>query len=371
MVVKNLIAILIVVLIVGGVTVPMVNDFYQTDEQYTDDGWHYDDYKVIDDVESVSGVLETKTFSGVTYVHAKNVGSGTITYSDASTEDVTVSKANLDVIVALGQSNNAYVNYDSATAICPEIGTAYYYGTTSKLATGVDYETTLTIHPMVNTPGTSVIGDKAPAFCKEYYEHSYHKVYYIDGAWSGSSITQWQPDEGMYNAAATTIETAMSVIDTSLFNVETKGYTWIQGESDTDLTVSEYYDYFVTMHDSILDGGLGIELDHCFISKVKDTYANPSTAQIQLAKNLDTVTMSTKIADTFTVDNGLMGDDGVHYTQSGDNLIGTAFGESLSEYYYPTDSEIESQNLIFAAVPLMVLVALVVLSVKSFTSNKE
>lgn len=362
--IKKLLSIVIITIIVAGVSIPIINGTYIDYSQYSDNGWYYDDYKEIDNVESVSGSLETVTFSGTTYIHADSVGDGTITYTDGTTETVTVEKANLDVFVALGQSNNAYVNYDAATAICPDIGTAYYYGTTSKLTTGTDYESVFTIHPMVNTPGTSVIGDKAPAFCKEYYDHSNHKVYYIDGAWSGSSILQWQPDAGMYNAAAATVENAMSVVDTSLFNVSIKGYTWIQGESDEDMTADEYYDYFVIMHDAILAGGLSIDLDHCFISKVREIYEGPAEAQILLASNLDTVTLSTEIVDTFTVANGLMGSDDVHYSQAGDNLVGAALGDSATFYYYPWTYEDTPYSSFVVVVPVILIVALLAISIR-------
>lgn len=366
------VSIAIATLLVACVLIPIVDDYSEeVINPYVDNGWQYDDYKKINNVESVSGVLEYVTISGEGYVHATGVGQGSITYGDGSVEDVTVNKANLDVVVALGQSNNAYADYDPSEATPPPIGTAYYYGNSERPKTGFDYATVWNMYPMVTTPGVSIIGDKAPSFCKEYYDHSGHKVYYVIGSWYGTSITSWQPGEQSYEAAATTVKNALSVIDTDKFNVSTKCYTWIQGETDYNMSESTYYDYFLTMHNAIMAGGMNADLDHCFISKVRNNYPGPSEAQIKLAENVNSITMATKIVDTFTVSNGLMGDDDLHYSQEGDNIIGKALAKSAANFYYPLTVEKSMFANILFIIPALIIVAILVFAVKKTLGGRD
>lgn len=368
--VRNIILAVVFVVMVCGALIPITSEASLDHDQYVDDSWHYDDYKIIANVESADGALEIVTLSGVDYVHADDVGAGTITYSNGNVENIDVSKADLDVIVALGQSNNAYVGYDASSATCPEIGMAYYFGTDTAPINGDNPLEEGAMHPMVSIPGTVVIGDKGPSFCAAYAAHSYHKVYYISGARSGSSIGTWQPGGLSWNGAATVISNAMDAIDISKFNVSTKCYTWIQGESNYSTSAEDYYNYFVTMHNSILDGNLGIALDHCFISKVRSIDVGPSEAQIKLAEDLETVTMATEIVDTFTIANGLLESDGVHYSQAGDNLIGKALGESAADYYYPYGINGAVGQLV-SLIPVLVLAGLVLGIVVVLVSRRE
>lgn len=358
-----IIPLVVLTIVVAGVSIPLIYDSTIDYDQYKSDDWYYDDYRVLKNVESASGALEYITLSGVKYVHAVDIGEGSITYSDGHTTTLTVKKANLDVIIALGQSNNAYASWDPPTATCPEIGTAYYYGQSWKPITGDNYTTEGDMYAMVNTPGTSVIGDKAPAFCKSYYAHSNHKVYYISGACSGTSITTWQPGGTSYEIAKTLIATAMSCIDTDKFEVSTKGYTWIQGENDKFMSAFTYYDYFVAMNDAILSGGLDVYLDHCFISKLAEKYPGPCNGQMLIGKKVDTATIVTDIANTFTIANGMLASDDTHYTQAADNIIGQELGEYMTHYYYPwTPADTDYTELILV-IPVILVTLLILVAV--------
>lgn len=366
---KNIAGIVVLTIIVGSFAVPAIYDTVTDHDYYVDNAWRYDDYKKAPNVSNASGALELITISETEYLHAKDVGAATITYENGSTEDVTVSKANLDIIVALGQSNNAYAEADPSAAICPEIGMAYYYGTATQPIVGSNSYLDGDMYPMVTTPGTPVIGDKAPPFCAQYCAHTYHKVYYINGSWPGRSITTWQPGETSYVAAQTNIANAMAAVDLDKYNVSSKGYTWIQGEHDGNMPAMTYYDYFLTMHESILSGGLGIDLDHCFLSKVKNTYAGSANAQMLLAKNIDTITMSTEIADTFTIADGMLASDGIHYLQKADNLIGTALGKSAANFYYPPVIEDNEYTNLILVLPAIFVIAIVLVAVRIVRGN--
>ena len=294
--------------------------------------WEYDEYRIIDDAVSASGALEIVTVGGQSYVHASGLGAGTITRSDGSEEDIRVGKAHLDVCLMLGQSNAAYANYNLAEAPAPAPGTAYYYGHESGKYSEITFAS-CTIHSMTSADGTATTGDKAPSFAKKYYETTGHRVYFVCGAINGKSITTFDPDDGMtWRYAAEVVDYAIKALDESHYTYNSIAYMWIQGEADAGMSIEEYKSRFLEMNNAIMNGGLaGVAFHHAFISKVR-TIAS-GNAQIQLAEeHPDIITMATTISSTFTIDNGLMGSDGVHYTQSGDNLIGEALGESMGQW---------------------------------------
>ena len=322
------------------------------------EGWQYDDYKLTSAIDA-DGALELVESGNKKYLHAKDLGDGTITSNKGKTETVTVDKAELDVFFALGQSNNAYMSHDKTTASpVPMRGDAYYYGNSEAPTTGLYQPDDATMMPMSTLAGEANIGDKAPAFCAEYTQLTHHKVYYIIGAWSSSSIVGWVPDGQYWTAAKTILAGAIGSVNTDYYNLHFKGYTWIQGEANGSMTSSEYISKFLQMHDSILSGEMGYTFDHCFISKVVSEYSGPSNAQIQLALQNDTITLSTSLADTFSISNGLMASDGLHYTQAGDNEIGKALANSCAEWYAP---DVEGMKTLSILAPLMISIIVVAL----------
>lgn len=333
---------------------------------------YYDDYLPNDSATSASGSLELVTVGDHQYIHAKALGDGEYSVS-GYTHKVSIQKAPLDVFVALGQSNNAYAFYERALADpLPDLGTAYYYGSTSAPATGVDDVPSPAMYSLVNpSTGDIRIADKAPAFCKTYYDISGHKVYYINGSWPGSIIEDWQPGSKCFTKAASIIDSAMDQIDTDLFDVTVRGYTWIQGENNKNMPEAQYIQYFTTMNNSILSGGMGIDLDHCFISKVRENYPGPSAAQIALAASDDSITLSTSAADSFTVDNHKLVADGVHYSQLGDNIIGVDLGRSAGTYYFPDYVEPDEQDYsrLIQIIPIVVILAIIIAIVGVMTKN--
>lgn len=358
--IKKIIGVCVLVAILVYVAYPII----MWDDSYspypTDDSWQYDDYRSAKNVLSVDGALELVQGDDATYIHAKDVGEGTINYKNGKTNIINVEKAKLDVFFALGQSNNAYMSHDKTTADpIPQIGTAYYYGDANAPTTGLYQPSDAAMMPMSSINGVANIGDKAPAFCANYNSITHHKVYYVIGAWSSSSIDGWIPNGQYWDAAKTILSNAVDAVDSSLYELNYKGYTWIQGEANGSMSVSEYMSKFLLMHDAILAGDLGQVFDHCFISKVASQYSGPSNAQIQLATQYDTITLSTTIADTFTIANGLMASDGLHYTQAGDNLIGTALANSCADWYAPESESMDMLHMIAPAIIAILAVAII------------
>lgn len=348
----------VVMLVIG---IQLITSFDDRDPD-TYPEWQYDDYKIINGVSSVSGSLEIVTVGSTTYVHAKDLGDGEIIRTDGSVESIKVDKAYLDVFLMTGQSNAAYFQADKTKADpVPAPGTAYYYGTSSTFRP--TYPDGGTFLSMTASDGSAAIGDKATPFAAKYYELTGHKVYWICGATGGRAIATFQPTAGTSWAwMQSAIYYAMGAIDTDRFIPVIKSYMWIQGEWDKSNPVDYYVEEFLNMNSAILKGKLGIKPDHCFIAKVatKDG-GNASIAQVQLARDYpDIITMATEAADTFTVDNGLMASDDLHYSQLGDNIIGVDLAESIAEWYKDQDGHTSAKDILFDVVPILLTISVVI-----------
>lgn len=326
------------------ILVPVINVY----ENETGIGISYDDYFETSAI-SAGGALELVTINETTYAHAKNLGTGTLTYSDGLEESYNVHKAKLDVFMIGGQSNAAYrpasCDLDTTTPI-PKIGTSYYYGNTDGgVAKPYDESSTATDYQFMDavaSDGTLMLGHLEAPFSATYYDNTGHKVYTINCAWGGSGIGGWVPGGYYFTWAKDVFAAAMAAVDKDHFDVDVKSCLWIQGESDWNKT-EEYYEVeFMNWFNSIIgQSAVNFSKDYTFenilISKVRvidydgtpalNNPINPALAQIELANTHKNVILVTQIADTFTVDNGLMLTDNLHYSQLGQNIIGVAFGD--------------------------------------------
>lgn len=297
--------------------------------------WQYDDYKLIEDVASVDGSLELVEVGGVEYVHAKDLGPGTIHKGSGESVGVDVRKAQLDLFMMSGQSNAAYHLIDSAVLAdpttaspVPEPGMSYYYGRETRYDTLGQGGSFL---PLLGDDGAPRVGDKLPAWAATYSEITGHKTYFVCTAISGTYIHQFLPDGGnVWSYMETNIQKAVEAVDTDLYELDVKGYMWIQGEFNRDTPIPEYKEQFLEMHYAILRGELGVKFDHCFISLVH--FGNAIEAQRELAEeHPDTITIASEAALDFTTADYLP--DGWHYNQLGDNIIGVDLGRGCAEWY--------------------------------------
>lgn len=343
------------------------------------DAWYYDDYRTSDGISSVSGALELKTVGATTYVHANGVGSATITYTDESTKTINVQKANLDVIFMWGQSNAAYRNPNiSLVDKLPALGTGYYFGLSNRYATlSTENDTAMDVddcdfYTLYDSSGTLRVGSMLPDFVYEYNKATGHKVYFIDGAVGGRSLDYFLPDAGyVWTFGEDMLSDGIDAIDTSKFNVTQKYYIWLQGEGNKTTAVATYKTQFLEMHDALLNGDLGgHKFDACFMSKVRaENGGNASTAQEELCKEYSTIIMASTVADTFTVANGLMGSDNLHYSQLGNNLLGSTLGQFIGHYVSPYYVSSPTTASLLAVIPLLVVIGLVVATVAVFIKN--
>lgn len=299
-----------------------------------EDGWSYDDYRLDDSAVSATGSLELVQSSLGQYVHARDVGPGTIVYADGS-RSVEVAKADLDVYLMAGQSNGTQLVSNPATASPkPAPGTAYAYMTADGIYGGnIDDAAPCYMLPMVSPDGECLTADKAPPFAATVYEKTGHKVYWICGAYGGRGVESFEPDGGStWRYMTIQLGKAMSEIDLNKFTVHLRYYLWIQGEHDNAMPIEEYKEHFMEMHEAILNGRLGYRFTHCFLAPPSDaTGGNATAAQRQLAvEHPDTITLATDAASSFTGNGELTGP--LHHKQPGDNIIGVGLGDAVGEY---------------------------------------
>lgn len=349
----------------------VVNPYWVETEVVVPDGWQYDDYQVADDdVTAASGSLELVELAGVNYLHADGVGEGTITYSDASTETVTVEKAILDFYCINGQSNATYRQVIEETN--PATASPY-----PARGTGIVVDMLTSFHTpldLYTEDGEPNVGNLAPAFMATYYEETYHKPLVYFAGVSGRSILTFQPDESMYTRTLAAMRNSYDdfMSQTDYYEPGKRVMIWIQGESDEgNMTASEYRDYFMTFWDGVQTES-AYPFDYCMISYLGSQYVTIKAADEMLIEGNGDIYLGSDLAPTFTDENGLLKGDGVHYSQAGRNVLGADLGETAvyllshqkSSSYDPT------VQMLFDTVPVFVILALLVMAVRMVILNK-
>lgn len=243
-----------------------------------------------------------------------------------------------DMIVLMGQSNATYRSIAaniSTAAPWPAPGTAFYYGTALRPA---NFETDLSadnvmIRPLSTESGPA-LGDKWPSIAYEYVKATGKKVILVQCAVGGVSIRTFSPTLPGVNWTETirmidATKQAMIAADMTPGNVR---IVWIQGEADAHMDEDQYKSRLLTVGTCALQGGLGCKVEGPFwISKTRGT-GNSQAAQVALADEKPGMfRIASDLADTFTVENGLMTSDNTHYSQAGNNLLGSAIGEAVGE----------------------------------------
>ena len=123
----------------------------------------------------------------------------------------------------------------------------------------------------------------------------------------------------------------------------------------------------------------GEHFGNCYISLIPSGYTNSYIAQQELSDSIDNVHISTKIANTFTIQNGMLNSgDGVHYTQKGDNVIAGYLAASVIPNVSDTHSimtsidwEVGSSWTLMKTLPIILLVGLVLSMAAIVVHNRD
>ena len=317
-----------VTMVIGAILVVIVISIMPTMTE-TAPGMAYDDYVEAEGAISAGGSIELVEVGGKTYAHAADVGDGYYKLEDGREVHLTVGKAKLDIVVAMGQSNNRYTcwNIAEASAI-PDMGTAYYWGTLYEPVTNPNVEGEM-LELRDPETGTVRLGDKVPVFCAHWTKETGHKVFYVITAVGGSSITSWIPGEQQYQRQIRILNQATAAIDSDRFDWTTSCCTWIQGEEDHAMSLDDYLGYMGQMLDGLFDDSYPYRLNYMVMATPR--LGTAVEADKIVAGERDNVRLATDIATTFTKDNGLLGPDNTHWTQQGDNLVAEALAKTAAE----------------------------------------
>jgi len=353
---------IVVVIVVALPLLALLVSFTSSDEQ--NESWEYDDYRAISGVTDVEGALELVEVGSQTYVHAADLGTGTIHYGDGSSKIINVTRAHLDIYVIAGQSNTfAYLYLDPETVDpVPAPGTAYYYGNETRPVVNEVYNPdACSIIDIIKSDGTCRIGGFWPPMADKYHEITGHKSYYLNVGISGEAISTFLPGGDHWDHIENVLHYGTSTLNPDYYTWDIYGYIWLQGESDAGMASSLYETKFIQLNNALKDGDAGIKVPKAFIVKIREeSSANVSAAQIWLGENVPGVYMLTTITDSFSVDAGTMAADNVHYSQTGCNELGVAAGEKLPDYLPPAPADVDDLEIngLLAVVPMFIIVLL-------------
>ena len=287
-------------------------------------------------------------------LHAKGVGSTTITV-DGSTTEVTVNKAKINVVLISGQSNAAGEagTLDGVNPICPDKGNGYYWQNDILDLNTVAMEKANTPTGSAGSQYYNSVGFY-PSLAARWYELTGEKVVIIHDPCNGAPISNWATESGITShttAVVTKInECLLSLKSNSNFDIVRSGYYWLQGESNASIndlglsyiqytTPDEYYNAYMKMHtayknaltvancDTPMCGILSVRTRENLNTWKANEFCGVRTAQQDLANQNADIFMASIITEDWlspTQDANKFSTKGgaIHYSQNGYNLLG-------------------------------------------------
>lgn len=267
----------------------------------------------------------------------------------------------LYVFILSGQSNAQY--YQENVTVANELdpvpyGTIFYYGSEAQPAEyESDWATTYgsyDIYPMNTPAGTYTIGSDEPGFASQFYKLTGHKCLIINVARGGASISDFVPGAYLYTYAHTLINDALSKIDEK-YTIVKASWIWIQGEADRMMSPELYK----TQFSKIKADYMGLGFNTTLLSKVRPQWSPSISTTQQEIINKDPSIHGTGIAETFSLTNGTMAEDNLHYSQKGRNILG---GE-LANLTFVKHSQDNVDLSLLQVVPVLMIVGVLMLIV--------
>lgn len=286
----------------------------------------------------------------------------------------------LDVLIIDGQSN---AEYGDTTVCDPAVlneeysevpsHNIYYYGTSQQPANQWDWShkwgyawTAFHIHNAYdyNTHQWH-IGGYEPILANTISEKSGHDVLVVNMGIGARSIADLLPDgaDGAYSWGV--LDRALKEISPGYQHISMVGVVWIQGETDAAIgtTVEQYKASFLKLMDSFEKYGA----NEFYLVHTRDYYGgDASIAQDQLAEEYSNVLMATEITETFTIENGMLDANPIHYSQKGRDAIAFAIKDKI---IIPTVTNPYEPLLMM--IPFMCIIALVALGGSVMLSARD
>lgn len=277
------------------------------------------------------------------------------------TADSVNGEDNLEVLVIAGQSNAAYRQVDVSLIneeIPQPVTNVYYYGTSTQpiwfgYPSNPTYDQTLEsygIYSMVSN-GQWKIGGYEPVLAESISKKSNCDVLIINVGISSATIANLTPQQIGGEYTAKVIEDALSKVD-SKYNINKLGYVWIQGESNAGSTVDGYIQQFNIINDWYHEQGF----EKCYMVQTRPANSgNAAIAQLKICQDDPSVILASTAPSTFTVDNGLMVSDDLHYSQQGRIVVGEDINSKISLTPHIRDSSVGS---LLGVIPVVLIIGL-------------
>ena len=219
------------------------------------------------------------TMEGDTLV-ATGIGTATVKI-DGETYEITVTAAPISLLLLIGQSNmrGSEGNADQSI-VCPDGMVYATFGDDRGDTEGImninnatnfaasaltgEYSTiningttdNLSYYPInsLTEAGKGTFGPDS-GFAYEWVKQTGEKVWVVNAAHGGSSITSWQPNATNFKEAVLLFsacqETLRKEIAAGHFTLSHMGYFWCQGCSDYNWTAEKYVTNYLAMHDGL------------------------------------------------------------------------------------------------------------------------
>lgn len=273
----------------------------------------------------------------------------------------------LNVIVLEGQSNSQYASSRVDPSLMDELGSpsknVYYYGTPQypfslNTPNNPVYDTTFesyNIYSMYNEYAHQWrIGSEDAAICYQVSERYKTDTLVINVSIAGSTIAYLQPDATGGTIINNALNDAFSKIPKK-YNVVKVCYVWMQGEADRTTDEDVYIGLFENIKEYYEDKGI----NKCYLVQTRpENGGNASLAQLTICENDPDVILASTLPSTFTVENGLLLSDNLHYSAEGRYLIGMQVGEIIEVEKSSNDIEV-----ILSILPIIVGIGLLVAAV--------
>lgn len=269
----------------------------------------------------------------------------------------------LCVIVYAGQSQVVYsgdTTYVNAAGLPPSNCDVLYYGTAEKPFSilhmfDMDYDHTFNsynVYSMLNDSRTAWrVGSTDAAMAYEITKEHDTSVLIINTGIGGAPISFLKPGAEGGAVIDGVVKDAMSKIPEK-YNVYRICFVWNQGESDASTPINTYVQDF-----DIIDNHFHkLGFDTGYIIQTRAAIGgNATAAQALICENEKDVFMATTIANTFTVENGMIISDGIHYSDKARFVVGIETGKAIDipEFY--------EQNDLITVIPLVVICSVIVL----------
>lgn len=331
-----------IILVVGAFLLATLFGFMDADGQSYDRQIEYEDWIDYDTgtILGTEGPIEIVNGK----IHAIGVGNAHIVKQDGSIYRIKIVPAHADLILMNGQSNAAYYKADGdlpdaadlQKTPSPALGKAFYFGSETRMPyRETDNVSTFGIYDFVDPAGAVRVGDKGPGFCKEYTEITGKKALWVSLGIPSKRIAAWdQPNGSAWTQDICIMDAFNAKLKDTGFIIDRTIVIWSQGESDYlhNTGYAHYISAFQQLHDAA-PSAWGHSIDAWYLLEGRTEKVGwVNQAFEQLATDMPDVNIATLavLVDSFSVANGFMEPDNLHYSQLGDNALANGAARSIA-----------------------------------------